>query len=309
MKKIKNSIKIILFMWLIMVFSATSFALDERAGTTGAQSLKIPLGVRSIAMGEAFCAIGEDINSIYWNPAGISKITGQELYFSYNSWLLDTNYTYFSYARSLGEAGAGSIGINYVNMGNFVGMDNNGNSTGDFTAYDLIMNLSFAKKLSANFSAGLNTKLIYSKLENETAFDFCFDIGATYSFLPKMTAGVSIQNLGPYFNYSNGSEANLLPLNIKIGLGYKPFDKFLLAADLNIPNDDFVNFRLGSEYWVVENFALRLGYKTDKITTLGALSGLTTGVGFKWKNYLFDFAFVPYTDLGNTYRVSLQLNF
>lgn len=59
--------------------------------------------------------------------------------------------------------------------------------------------------------------------------------------------------------------------------------------------------------------ALRLGYKTgpdNRLTEVtNTLTGLTAGVGLDLKTFQIDVAYVPYGDLGDTYRVSLLTRF
>ena len=44
----------------------------QRAGITTAQFLKIGVGARASAMGEAFTAVANDASALYWNPAGLA---------------------------------------------------------------------------------------------------------------------------------------------------------------------------------------------------------------------------------------------
>ncbi|MCB4757643.1 MAG: UPF0164 family protein, partial [Elusimicrobia bacterium] len=57
--------------WSISDLSASIHTDD---GTSGAQSLVMQTGVRAKGMGGAFCAIADDINTIYNNPAGIGIV-------------------------------------------------------------------------------------------------------------------------------------------------------------------------------------------------------------------------------------------
>jgi hypothetical protein len=50
----------------------------QRVGISTAQFLKIGVGRRASAMGDAFVAISDDASALYWNPAGLVQfeITG-----------------------------------------------------------------------------------------------------------------------------------------------------------------------------------------------------------------------------------------
>ncbi|MDA0378244.1 MAG: hypothetical protein O2899_02035, partial [Bacteroidetes bacterium] len=50
-----------------------------KVGTTAAQFLKLGVGARAVAMGGSFVAESSDLSALYWNPAGLSKISGGAL--------------------------------------------------------------------------------------------------------------------------------------------------------------------------------------------------------------------------------------
>ena len=45
----------------------------QRVGTSAAQFLKIGIGPRAEAMGQAYVAIANDAEALFYNPAGISQ--------------------------------------------------------------------------------------------------------------------------------------------------------------------------------------------------------------------------------------------
>jgi len=85
-------------------------------GTTTAGFLKIGVGARAAAMGEAFTAVASDGTSLYWNPAGFAQIQKRELSAMYNSWFEEIRQGYLSltFPSSRGTMG---LGTNYVDMG------------------------------------------------------------------------------------------------------------------------------------------------------------------------------------------------
>lgn len=86
-----------------------------------------------------------------------------------------------------------------------------------------------------------------------------------------------------------------------------------LAVDVNKPLNNFYRLNASLEWWVGNVLALRVGYKSRY--DLG--SGISAGAGLSIKEFdfsfmpikeiLFDYAFVPYGDLGNSQQVSLIL--
>ena len=62
------------------------------AGKAGAQFLKIGVGARAIGMGEAYGAVSNDANAVYWNPAGLNQLESKEVSFMHAVWLEAINY-------------------------------------------------------------------------------------------------------------------------------------------------------------------------------------------------------------------------
>jgi len=71
------------------------FNIDvSKVGTTAAPFLEIDVGSRAIGMGSAFVAVANDATALYWNPAGISRLPGNEMVFIHSAWIADINYDF-----------------------------------------------------------------------------------------------------------------------------------------------------------------------------------------------------------------------
>src|SRR5438552_9569117 len=86
--------------WLILPLLAVSVQLAEAAdtGTTGANFLKLGIGPRAIAMGEAQVGLADDVYATYWNPAGLSRLQVQEAGFVQNQYIENISEQYLAYA-------------------------------------------------------------------------------------------------------------------------------------------------------------------------------------------------------------------
>ncbi|HPG31705.1 MAG TPA: PorV/PorQ family protein, partial [bacterium] len=156
---------------------------------------------------------------------------------------------------------------------------------------------------------GIGAKLIHQKIDKESAQGIAFDLGMQYDFNEDFSAGALIQNFGRLSKFE--SENDKMPLNLKLGVSYKFFDdRFLTALDVNIPNDNEIYANLGVELFVLPknydfNFGVRAGYngiESDR-------KGYSVGLGFNLMNFDLDYAFLPFTELGNTHRFSLNYLF
>ena len=110
----------------ILILTPNLISYANGPGTTTANFLKIGIGARATAMGEAFTALSNDGTSLYWNPAGLIQMEKRELSATYNLWFQQIKQGYLGFGfPSLG--GIVGLGANYVDMGEIEGRDDVGN--------------------------------------------------------------------------------------------------------------------------------------------------------------------------------------
>ena len=90
---------ILIFSWLLLAAAAA------RAGVTGAQFLRIDTDARLSGMASAGMASAYGINSLNYNPAGLSAITGAEVAFSHSKWLMDSNHDFVGFGFAVKRKG------------------------------------------------------------------------------------------------------------------------------------------------------------------------------------------------------------
>jgi hypothetical protein len=120
------------------------------------------------------------------------------------------------------------------------------------------------------------------------------------------TAAFVIQNLGGKIG------PDKLPLIFKGGASTKFFEnKLTAAADLDwLANDERMYLDLGAEYMLNRYLDFRAGYQVGRSQDkLGGLVGLAAGLGLRYDNFTFDYAYVPFGDLGDTHRMTLGFVF
>lgn len=265
-------------------------------GTTTASFLKIGVGARASAMGEAFTALANDGTSLYWNPAGIIQTETRELSATYNLWFQEIRQSYLSFTfPSLG--GGVGVGLNYIDIGDIEGRDEEGNPTGTFGASDVHLFAGYGrkfKKIALGFTAGW----LRDTIGDETRSGFLASAGLLYPLSKQLTLGTAIQNVGSKL----GNDP--LPLTLKVGIALSR-EALSLAADVAKPQDNDVYGCLGAEWWMKDIMALRGGYKSNQDTG----GGWSAGLGFRFQRIYLDYAYAPYGDLGNTHTISLGMRF
>jgi long-subunit fatty acid transport protein len=311
----------------------------SRVGAVGAQFLKIGMGARYVAMGEASVACVNDAYAMYWNPAALAEISSSNLSLTNVDWISDVQLNHASFGKSLGEYSAFGVSITALSMGDMeMTTVELPEGTGEmFTASSYALAVGYARKFTDRFSAGMSGKYIWERISEETASGFAFDFGTLfYTGLKSLRLGMNISNLGPEMklegpeldayhnpqpnnpNYDN-VKAKLtvdpydLPLTFRFGMAYdlvdSPESKFTVTMEAKHPNDNVQQASFGGEYSWRETFSLRGGYKFNYEE-----EGLTLGGGMKisaGKNTKLDisYAWADFSRLSSVHRFSLGFEF
>ncbi len=306
-----------------LVLFCNAEKIHPRAGTTSATFLKIGVGARPIGMGEAFTAISDDANAIYWNPAGLVRVHKREITGMHNEHFQDIRHDFIGYAhplKSLPERilGIGVTGLYLYGMERRSGEEENipeeplTEEEGKFGADDIALLLGYAEAINSRLSLGGSIKGIRQRIDDEKAYGIALDLGALYRWRllnKELDIGLVLLNFGPGIKFVNKSYD--LPLAIRLGLGMAFLNNRLrVGFDVNQPIDNYVKYHLGFEYRIIRELFIRTGYRYRLHgNALGDKSGMTAGIGLRINDFQLDYAFVPYGELGDTHRISLTLNF
>lgn len=296
--------KIIVFTLLLITnFLVSNLYLYAGVGTTGGVIFLQPVGARASSMGEAYTTAEEDVLGIYYNPASTARLKNKQVSILYQTGLIDDSFGIVSLGLPF-SFGTLSLSLIYYTAGKIELIDLQGNEKTVDAQTDLLTTISYSKQLG-KFCVGTNLKVLNSTLVGEiTTASFAVDIGGSYKILEKLKVGLSIQNLGGVIKYDK--ESDILPLTMRLGVAYNLVDSLLLAADIvKISNDDKLKQQIGVEYVFKNLFAIRTGYKIGY-----DVDNLSIGFGLNYGMFSFDYAFVPYGELGSTsHRVSFMINF
>jgi len=276
------------------------------AGTTSAAFLKIVPAARPAAMGGTYAGIGDDVNSIVSNPAGLALISNKEVSVTQISWIESITYQHVAIGLplSFGVIGIGVNSLSITGMERRIAADDNYIDL--FAANDMAMGLSYAKKIGNKMSMGINLKSISSTIDGVSAGAMGIDIGGLYMVNDKMNIGLAVQNLGTKMKFV--TEEFPLPQMIKLGLGFKVKDNFVLGLDLNSPNSGKAGASLGGEYVVKFGKTMSLPIRVGYVTGID-LASISYGIGFSMDSFGVDITMAPYGDFGNTMRAGLKFAF
>ncbi len=228
--------------------------------TTAVPFLMIAPDARAGAMGDVGAATDPDGASIHWNPAKMAFAPNKMgIAVSYTPWLRalvpDINLAYISGYGKIGKKGLQTLSgsLRYFSLGDITFTDNTGQTIGNFNPNEFALDLSYARKLSEEFSGGIALRYIYSNLtgglnvggaDTKPGQAFAADISFYYQTLKVeiadkktvISAGLNISNIGSKMSYTQTNEEDFIPINFRFGVGFKYFidDRNSIAAFFDI---------------------------------------------------------------------------
>jgi hypothetical protein len=290
---------------VLMLFAVKSFSQNDGSANTGLSYLKLGVGARAIAMGEAYSSVCDDGTAVIYNPARLNSGTGSNVTLMYNSAMQDLTNNFVGAKLKINKLGIG-VGLFKTNISDIEIRTIPGAPIDKFDAQNLSLNLSFCYELFKYLSVGVTSKMLYEKIYIDEAAGYGFDIGTNFT-KDNFSASFVLSNLGEVNELRNVSTK--LPTAIRFGGAYtvaKNNLNFILALDgYKVLDGGKFHINSGGEIAYKDMLFVRLGYQTAYEN-----KGFTSGIGIKYKGIIMDYAFIPYSDsFGTSNTLSLGFNF
>lgn len=325
---------------LILSLCAVTFlsAQNPNLGSSGAKFLNVPVGARAASMAGAVISTTNDAASVFWNPAGITGVTGTSVHFSAVDLYAQYNANAAAIVQNFGDLG--TLAASFVSVAmekTEITTELKPDGTGRYyDAQDLAIGLTYARALSTEFTLGVTGKYINQRIWNEVAEGFAFDIGTQYRIdFNNLVIAMSMTNFGGDLKF-DGEDLNItklrdnnypisrlapgrletsefaLPLHFQVGVAMDvvrtDFVTMRGEIDATHPNDYDERINVGTELQFVERLFLRGGYRfnyDDETFTLGG------GFNVQMGNSIvrFDYAFANFELLPDLHRYSIEIDF
>lgn len=316
----------------------------SKVGTTAAEFLQIDVGPRAVAMGGAFVAAVDDASSLYWNPAGLSRMRGSELITTHTEWLADLTFDYLGIGIGLGNAGVVGVSITMLSVPDMVvrTVDRPDGTGETYDAADLAVGLSYGRSVTDRFSIGATAKYVRQRIWHSEATAIALDVGTQFrtDFFGGLTIGAGIYNFGSDLKLDGRDlrtfvdpdpgqlgnnnripanyelDASKLPLNFQFGITTTPVHSRMHRVTLNVdalhPNSNNESLNLGVEYGYQERVFFRGGYRGMFLND--AEGGASGGIAvhqtlFEGGIAKLDYAFRAGGRLGDIHVVGFGLTF
>jgi hypothetical protein len=209
--------------------------------TTSVPFLMIAPDARSGAMGDAGVASTPDANSLHWNPAKyafIEKNMGVSV--SYSPWLRalvnDINLAYISGYKRIDDNQTVAVSLLYFSLGDITFTNIVGEVTGQFKPNEFAVDAAYSRKFSENMSGGVSLRYIRSDLTcgqyvegnpSHPGNAIATDVSVYYqkdieiaNQQGLLALGANISNIGNKISYTETTERDFIPTNMRIGASY-----------------------------------------------------------------------------------------
>ncbi len=267
---------------------------------------KAQIGARPLGMGEAFIAVADDVNAVYWNPAGLVQLEKEELTYYRRLNNRDNSSPDHFVAAARYNTGSGmAYGYGYINVKDKLAVGTNGEVLDqDESTYIFSM----ATKFGGGFSIGTNIKYIDNKVKSNPEKLYrdkyvSIDVSALYQVSNYLSLGLLVQDVNePEFDTYQKDKVirNIIP-----GIALKLGESFILSTSLNdaanTSNTEIEErVRVGLEQKITDYLALRAGKYGEKITY-----GLGVNLG---DYFLVDYVFVD-NKLEENHQVGVSIRY
>ncbi len=301
LKLVRNSL---IFSAILMAGMTNS--LQAQLGAAGS-FLRLGIGARAKAMGDAYAALAKGIEASYYNPAGLPFLDKKEVVASYRFLSLDRQFTYLGFGVPIRPKVAGGeqiinggLALTWIHTGvsNIDGRDSDGGHSEDLSNSENAFMLSFGLMPAPKLAFGLSVKVILNRFPNvgtsgETvsANGVGFDFGALFTPSDWLSFGVVAKDINSKYRWNtqdiyceNGSETiDKVPKSIRTAIAIKvprmkgvtvavDFEQFFKSRLFKDRIDERVH--IGVQGLVRQNIVLRGGLDD---------SSLTAGGGYQFK--------------------------
>jgi len=293
---------------------AAGGGLGDRAhasdpGQTVFSFLKLGVGAKATAMGEAYVTLADDATATYWNPAGLLSVQGSDLVGVHNAWILDLRQEFAGVAVHTGRHGFG-VSFNALYTSEIDRRDETGQALGTFGYSDVSVSGSYAFQVIESLGLGATVRYLSQSIDSENMNAFAFDFGGVLALpVDGLSAGAALRNLGGQTGFDASEDlANPgtfdLPTTLQAGLAYRHPDfaggSLRVGADFLAASGDDGSFRVGAEYTVRQHFLLGAGYRSGLDN-----ENVSFGAGYENKIRVH-YAYTPvYDDLGSSSRIEV----
>lgn len=296
--------KLTIFITLSALVAAFAIHAQASADAPGAFAQAVS-GARPLGLNDAYVAIADDANAIWWNPAGISQLK-KSFFTSMYANLYDVDglsMSSFGFARPT-NIGAFGIGITHLRASNIPITDVKGNIIEHSVQSENVLTLSYGNSLFNKWRLGASIRYLRSGEVVESS-GFSLDLGLLANPVRRFYFGTMIQQMTSYLTMGDDDESQRLPRNIKMAAAFNVGKASIGLGLENLLSSHYRKISVGCEVkphrYIALRTSLRAGMREETNPSWSA------GMGLIFKGMQIDYAYTDQTSLASTHLVSVSL--
>ena len=319
---------------MVAVLGVSVVAVAHSQETAGYGYLQLPVSARAVALGGTSISVVEpEMSLAEQNPALLCPEMDGQLALSYTRYMGDVNMGYVGYAHRFMEVGGWSLGMRFIDYGDFAGYDEQGIATGSFGVKDMSLQAAVGYPINDRLRIGAQAKFLYTGYESYSAFAMGVDVGLNYyNEATGNSLSLTATNLGGQFKALYDERKESLPTQLNFGwsteLEHLPFSISVTASDLLHWDHDFVNgsgevqhykdaemvlchlifgaeWSLSDHFWLAGSYNYR--HQRSFISQGGFLRGIALGTGVNYNRLALQLAYASVHAGDGT--LTFQLNY
>jgi hypothetical protein len=322
------------------MFVSTAPAQTKLTSQSTMNFLSIGIGARSSALGYSFITNTDDISSIFWNPAGIARLSGTRAFVDVNEWISDIKQFSFAGSQNFGDYGVLGLSFTTMDYGDIPGtaIELSAVSSGGFEyietgpvkVQNYALGITYAQAISNEFSVGGQVKYAHAGLGSNTILQgggestinndlstLAFDLGSTYNTgFHDLTFSMALRNFSREVRYPYMSQGYYLPLVFTLGFSIDVVNlvdpgnarhSLQISVNGEHPTDFLEKASIGAEYSFDRQYFLRAGYMINYSVERVAF-GLGARIPFSGSETLqFDYAYSLMKYFDGVHRFSISV--
>ena len=194
---------------LFLLISQLSFGQAFRSFSN--EFLNLGVDAAAFGMGKAVIASSGDVNSIYWNPAGLANVEDYQGALMHAEYFQGIGkYDYAAFAKPINNESAFAVSIIRFGVDDILNttelIDSQGNIDYDkislFSAADYAFNVAYGRKLLlSGLRIGFNAKIIHRKIGDfANSWGFGLDAALQYETASRWKIGLMLRDITTTFN-------------------------------------------------------------------------------------------------------------
>ncbi len=255
-------------------------------GGSPAQFLEIGAGARALGMGDAYAAVAEGPEAVYWNPAGLASISRPEFAYSRSEHMRGFHHDWGAYAHPVKAIrGTLAVSLTHFSQDTLPVLTNAGAPAGNFNPHSEVIAVAYASQFKSGerrhekereyfadtwnvpgahrpldeayepwtgtVLAGVSVKAVRETYYLRNATAFAIDGGALFRplVLKDLSLAFAFRNIGEGMRFIK--EDHRLPVELEFGAAYQwrwRGSKLLAATAVTLPYYGLAHAQFGAEF-------------------------------------------------------------